>query len=99
MDQGGGVAALFPFDINVWYGTPAQAAAVDDWADDNYDHTGLGFIGGTTLQPHTEMHPIEAASMDTFGQAPHVGVEMESVHPRKCRALGFGVSPDLNIPL
>ena len=29
-----GVTALFPFDINVWYGTPAQAAAVDDWADD-----------------------------------------------------------------
>jgi len=68
-----GVTALFPFDINVWYGTPAQAAAVDDWADDNYDHSGLGFIGGTTLQPHTEMHPIEAAGMNTFGQAPSWG--------------------------
>jgi len=60
-----GVTAVFPYDINVWYGTPAQASAVDDWADDNYDHSGLGFIGGTTLQPHTEMHPIEAASMNT----------------------------------
>jgi gluconate 2-dehydrogenase alpha chain len=69
----GGASALFPFDINVWYGTPAQAAAVDDWADDNYDHSGLGFIGGTTLQPHTEMHPIEAAGMNTFGQAPGWG--------------------------
>jgi gluconate 2-dehydrogenase alpha chain len=69
----GGVTALFPFDINIWYGTPAQAAAVDDWADDNYDHTGVGFIGGTTLQPHTEMHPIEAASMNTFGKAPTWG--------------------------
>ena len=69
----GGVAALFPFDINVWYGAPAQAAAVDDWADDNYDHSGLGFIGGTCLQTHTEMHPIEAASMSTFGQAPAWG--------------------------
>ncbi len=69
----GGVTALFPFDINIWYGTPAQAAAVDDFADDNYDHSGLGFIGGTTLQPHTEMHPIEAASMSTFGQAPGWG--------------------------
>jgi len=68
-----GVAALFPFDINVWYGTPAQAAAVDDWADDVYDHTGLGFIGGTSLQPHTEMHPIESASMSTFGRAPTWG--------------------------
>lgn len=68
-----GVSALFPFDINVWYGTPAQAAAVDDFADDNYDHSGLGFIGGTCLQPHTEMHPIEAASMSTFGDAPSWG--------------------------
>jgi gluconate 2-dehydrogenase alpha chain len=68
-----GVSAVFPHDINVWYGTPAQASAVDDWADDNYDHSGLGFIGGTTLQPHTEMHPIEAASMNTAGRAPGWG--------------------------
>jgi len=68
-----GVSAVFPYDINVWYGTPAQASAVDDWADDNYDHSGLGFIGGTTLQPHTEMHPIEAASMNTSGRAPGWG--------------------------
>jgi gluconate 2-dehydrogenase alpha chain len=68
-----GVSAVFPYDINVWYGTPAQASAVDDWADDNYDHSGLGFIGGTTLQPHTEMHPIEAAAMNTSGRAPGWG--------------------------
>ena len=68
-----GVSAVFPYDINVWYGTPAQASAVDDWADDNYDHSGLGFIGGTSLQPHTEMHPIEAASMATSGRAPGWG--------------------------
>ncbi|HXA65037.1 MAG TPA: GMC family oxidoreductase [Bryobacteraceae bacterium] len=73
-----GVTAVFPYDINVWYGTPAQASAVDDWADDNYDHSGLGFIGGSTLQPHTEMHPIEAASMnttpmDSSGRAPGWG--------------------------
>ncbi|HTA71536.1 MAG TPA: GMC family oxidoreductase [Bryobacteraceae bacterium] len=68
-----GVTAVFPYDINVWYGTPAQASAVDDWADDNYDHSGLGFIGGSTLQPHTEMHPIEAASMNSTGRAPGWG--------------------------
>jgi len=68
-----GVSALFPYDINVWYGTPAQASAVDDWADDGYDHAGLGFIGGTTLQPYTEMHPIEAASMSSYGFAPTWG--------------------------
>jgi gluconate 2-dehydrogenase alpha chain len=76
--QGGGVTALFPFDINVWYGTPAQAAAVDDWADDNYDHSGYGFIGGTVLQAHTEMHPIEAAAMSTFGKAPQWGAKWKA---------------------
>ena len=39
----------------------------------HYDHAGLGFIGGTCLQPHTEMHPIESAGMNTFGRAPAWG--------------------------
>ena len=64
-----GVSAVFPYDLNVWYGTPAQASAVDEWADDNYDHSGLGFLGGSTLQPHTEMHPIESASLNPAGRA------------------------------
>jgi gluconate 2-dehydrogenase alpha chain len=70
---GAGVTALFPFDINVWYGLPAQGATVDEWADDSYDHSGLGFLGGTSLHAHTEMHPIDAASMATFGRAPAWG--------------------------
>ena len=32
------VTALFPRDLNNWYGLPAQGVAVDDWADDNFDH-------------------------------------------------------------
>jgi gluconate 2-dehydrogenase alpha chain len=64
----GGVIALFPFDLNVWYGTPAQGMVLDDWADDNYDHTGRGFIGGTNLHVYNEMHPIQAAGMETFGE-------------------------------
>jgi gluconate 2-dehydrogenase alpha chain len=71
--QGGGVSALFPFDVNVWYGAPAQSTVVDDFGDDNYDHTGAGFMGGSTLTAATEMHPIEAASMDTYGKAPAWG--------------------------
>jgi gluconate 2-dehydrogenase alpha chain len=69
----GFVTGLFPFDINNWYGLPAQGATVDDWADDHYDHAGLGFIGGTTLHVHTETHPIDAAGVDTFGRAPAWG--------------------------
>ncbi|HYA17844.1 MAG TPA: GMC family oxidoreductase [Bryobacteraceae bacterium] len=71
--QGSPVMALFPFNINVWYGTPAQTTVVDDFADDNFDHTGLGFIGGTSISLGTEMHPIEAAAMQTFGMAPQWG--------------------------
>jgi len=31
---------VVPFDLNNWYGLPAQGIAVDDWADDNFDHSG-----------------------------------------------------------
>jgi len=80
------VAALFPVDINVFYGLPAQGTAVDDWADDNFDHTGLGFIGGTTLHVHTELHPIEASAMDTFGKAPQWGSRWKAfVHQSAAR--------------
>ena len=65
-----GVTALFPTDINIWYGLPAQGASVDEWADDNFDHTGMGFIGGANLHVYTERHPIDAAAMPTFGKAP-----------------------------
>jgi gluconate 2-dehydrogenase alpha chain len=67
------VGALFPFDINIWYGLPAQGATVDDWADDLYDHSGLGFIGGTSLHVRTERHPIEASNLPTFQRAPAWG--------------------------
>jgi gluconate 2-dehydrogenase alpha chain len=46
---------------------------VDYWADDNFDHTGLGFIGGGSIQMLMELKPIEAAVMPTFGQAPRWG--------------------------
>jgi gluconate 2-dehydrogenase alpha chain len=83
---GGAVAALFPFDVNVFYGLPAQGVTVDDWADDNYDHAGLGFVGGTSLHVHTELHPIDAAAMNTFGRAPAWGSRWKGfVHQNAAR--------------
>jgi gluconate 2-dehydrogenase alpha chain len=67
------VAALFPFDLNNWYGLPAQGVAVDNWADDNFDHSGLDFIGGGNLWVYSDRRPIGAASMSTFGKAPTWG--------------------------
>ncbi|HTR00699.1 MAG TPA: GMC family oxidoreductase, partial [Candidatus Acidoferrum sp.] len=62
------VSALFPFDLNIWYGAIAQGVMVDDWADDNFDHKGLGFIGGSSMHAYTEKHPIGAATMPLFGK-------------------------------
>ena len=71
--QGAPVTALFPFDLRAWYGLPAQGVAVDEWADDNFDHTGLDFIGGGNLWVYSDRRPISAASMSTFGRAPSWG--------------------------
>jgi gluconate 2-dehydrogenase alpha chain len=72
-NQGASVTALFPRNLNNWYGLPAQGVAVDDWADDNFDHSGLDFIGGGNLWVYSDRRPIAAASMTTFGKAPQWG--------------------------
>jgi gluconate 2-dehydrogenase alpha chain len=71
--QGAAVTALFPFNLNSWYGLPAQGVAVDNWADDNFDHSGLDFIGGGNLWVYSDRRPIAAANMNTFGRAPGWG--------------------------
>jgi len=72
------LTALFPFDLNNWYGLPAQGIAVDNWADDNFDHSGLDFIGGGNLWVYSDRRPIGAASMSTFGKAPAWGSAWKS---------------------
>ena len=67
------VTALFPFNLGAWYGLPAQGVAVDDFADDNFDHGGLDFIGGGNLWLYSDRRPIAAASTSTFGRAPGWG--------------------------
>jgi gluconate 2-dehydrogenase alpha chain len=77
-NQGAAVTALFPRDINNWYGLPAQGVAVDNWADDNFDHSPLDFIGGGNLWVYSDRRPIGAASMTTFGRAPRWGSEWKA---------------------
>jgi gluconate 2-dehydrogenase alpha chain len=64
---------LFPFDLNIWYGANAQAVVVNNWADDNFDHAGLGFIGGASLTVGHELRPINGAAMPLFNRAPAWG--------------------------
>jgi gluconate 2-dehydrogenase alpha chain len=67
-NQGAVVTALFPRNLNTWYGLPAQGIGVDDFADDNFDHGGYDFIGGGNLWVYSDRRPISAASMYTFGR-------------------------------
>ena len=60
--QFGGAGALFPFDLENWYGTPGQGICVDNWADDNFDHGDLDFIGGGSLYVYTERRPMAAVN-------------------------------------
>jgi gluconate 2-dehydrogenase alpha chain len=69
------VTALFPFDLNLWYGANAQGVVVNDWADDSFDHAGLGFIGGASLTVNHELHPIAASTLPTFGRVPQWGAK------------------------
>jgi gluconate 2-dehydrogenase alpha chain len=72
-NQGASATALFPRNLNIWYGLPAQGTAIDDWADDNFDHTRLDFIGGGNMFIYSDRRPISAANMNTFGKAPQWG--------------------------
>lgn len=61
-NQVAAISALFPFDLNNWYGLPAQGVGVDNWADDNFDHSGLDFIGGGNMWVYTERRPIASVN-------------------------------------
>ncbi len=74
---GAGLTALFPHRLNRWYGLPAQGVAIDDWADDNFDHADVDFIGGGNLWVYSDRRPIAAARMPTFG-APRWGAEWKA---------------------
>jgi len=71
--QGAPVTALFPYDIKAWYGLPAQGVAIDNFADDNWDHSSVDFIGGCNLWAMSDRRPITASGMNTYGIAPNWG--------------------------
>ena len=76
--QSGGVLALFPHRLNRWYGLPAQGTGIDEWADDNFDHSDLDFIGGANFWVSHDSRPILAARMNTFGRAPRWGSDWKA---------------------
>lgn len=76
--QGAPVTALFDRDLHNWYGLPAQGVAIDEWADDNFDHSDLDFIGGANLWAHTDRKPMSAARMSTFGETRNWGSDWKA---------------------
>jgi gluconate 2-dehydrogenase alpha chain len=76
--QGAPVTALFDRDLHNWYGLPAQGVAIDNWADDNFDHSDLDFIGGANLWAHTDRKPMSAAKMPTFGKVRNWGSDWKA---------------------
>ena len=72
------VSALFPDDLHNWYGLPAQGVAIDEWADDNFDHSDLDFIGGGNLWVYTDRKPMSAAKMSTFGETRNWGSDWKA---------------------
>jgi gluconate 2-dehydrogenase alpha chain len=56
---GPSVTGLFPGrQLNRWTGQGSQAIHVDDFDADNFDHTGLGFIGGGSMDGRGDAKPI-----------------------------------------
>lgn len=66
-NTGSRITGLFSKNLNNWYGSTGQGVAVDNWADDNFDHGSLDFIGGGNLYVNYDRRPIVAAQMPTFG--------------------------------
>lgn len=62
----GGVDGIFPGKrLNRYSGTGAQRTTTERWSDDNFDHTGLGFIGGGVIDARMEQKPISTARFAT----------------------------------
>ncbi len=68
-----GVDGVFPgMSLNRFGGTYPQATSLDDWNADNFDHTGLGFVGGGCISAIHEAKPIQTA-LSTPPSVPRYG--------------------------
>jgi gluconate 2-dehydrogenase alpha chain len=75
-------------NLNTFSGTMAQATCLDDWNADNFDHSGLGFIGGGMLASLGEAKPIAAATMGLPPGIPGWGSDWKSWLKRNAQSVG-----------
>ena len=84
-------SALFPGRrLNVMSGGAAQGTSVDDWEGDNFDHEGLGFVGGSTMQMCMEQKPI-ALARGVPPSVPRWGSEWKRWLRENAQAVGYAI--------
>jgi gluconate 2-dehydrogenase alpha chain len=75
--------------LNLYNGLWAQATCVDDWNADNFDHAGLGFIGGALLTAPQEWRPIAAAAMPLPPGVPRWGTAYKRWLAESAQSVGY----------
>jgi len=92
------VLGLFPGRrLNLFTGTWGQSTVVDDWNGDNFDHSGLGFIGGGALIAANEVHPI-ALSAQVPPTVPRWGSRWKRWVAENAQAIGSAVAQFESLP-
>jgi len=84
------VFGLFPGRrLQMHTGLWAQATCVEDWNADNFDHGGLGFIGGGLLAAPHELRPIALASAPLPDGVPSWGAGWAAWLGEHARSIGY----------
>jgi gluconate 2-dehydrogenase alpha chain len=80
---------LFPDRrLNLFTGPWSQATCVEDFNADNFDHAGLGFVGGATLTAAHELKPVAAASAPLPASVPRWGAGWKAWLRENAQSIG-----------
>jgi gluconate 2-dehydrogenase alpha chain len=80
---------LFPGRrLNRFNGAPGQVLSLDDWNADNFDHSGLGFIGGAMLSSMHELKPIQVTSLPLPPGVPRWGAGWKDWIAKNANSIG-----------
>lgn len=91
---------LFPGRrLNMFNGTMAQGVLVNDWGSDNFDHSGLGFVGGGVLASWGgEFKPVQVASGKVPPSVPGWGSAWKQWLGQNAQSIGHASSQFDTLP-
>ena len=84
--------------LNRLNGSGGQITCVDDWNTDNFDHQGLGFIGGAMFLAMHELKPIMAVTEPLPPGVPRWGSAWKAWRKENTQAVGSVVGQLENLP-